>query len=102
MIKDLFGEQREREVLPSPLREFRSKTLRLVAHAAIAIGGCVTFGFVLLALLHINARGPHFFVIRFLTDVPTAQPSGVQRLWLALLGADMSRIDWLFGWAQLR
>src|SRR4029077_9878111 len=36
----------------------------------IAIGGCMTFGFVLLALLHISVRGPHFFVIRFLTDVP--------------------------------
>lgn len=66
----LFENGRELDQLPSPFREFARKVGRLIVHAAIAGVGCMFVGFLLLSFLQIKARGPHYFVILFFTDVP--------------------------------
>lgn len=60
----------ESEELENPLRTFRRKVLRLIPHALIATVGCMISGFIIIRFLNIQARGPHYFTIRFFTDVP--------------------------------
>ena len=54
----------------SPLRKHLPTIKRFVKHAAIAAIGCMILRFALLNLVHIRARGPHYFAILFSTDVP--------------------------------
>lgn len=66
----LFGRQEGPDELANPLRDFRHKARRLVTHALIAVIGCMMLGFILIDILHIRPHGPHYFVMRFFSDVP--------------------------------
>lgn len=65
----LSGKRLESDDL-SPLRRYLPAAKRFLKHAAIAVVGCMILGFMLLNLVHIRARGPHYFAILFFTDVP--------------------------------
>lgn len=65
----LFGNRLESDDL-SPLRKYLPIIKRFMMHAAVASVGCMTLGLMLLNVVPVRARGPHYFAILFLTDVP--------------------------------
>ena len=65
----LFGNRLESDDL-SPLRKYLPTIKRFLVHAAVASIGCMILGLVLLNFVHLTARGPHYFLILFFTDVP--------------------------------
>lgn len=65
----LSGNRLESDDL-SPLRKYLPTAKKFVKHAAIAAFGSMILGLVLLNLVHVRARGPHYFAILFFTGVP--------------------------------